>query len=333
MINDYFLGSTKITSLDLSPLKNVTKIGKKFLSCCNLSSVNLSGLSKIKEIKNNFLSVSYYDKYIDMTFEMNNTLESIDLSPLSNVTCIGNNFICRYSNINTLDLSPLSEVTSIGDGFLAENIGIETLDLSPLSNVTSIGKNFLYRNLNLKKLDFSRLDKLQEIGNYFLERCYKIDSVIFGPNIRHILKNELEKMKFKIIFTDDFKLSDYRHLLFEEITKKQIRVILKFLDMKFLKKDSKKKLISKLKREKKKYEEKYNENDLLECKNEYDLFTAEKIIDIPKKKLIEIENYYFDGIGLKKYLFKFKKANYSNPFTTNEIKDEDIDKILKMNVK
>jgi hypothetical protein len=45
-------------------------------------------------------------------------LESINLSPLSNVTSIGNYFVNECNKLESINLSGLSNVTSIGKGLL-----------------------------------------------------------------------------------------------------------------------------------------------------------------------------------------------------------------------
>lgn len=61
-----------------------------------------------------------------------------------------------------------------------------------------------------------------------------------------------------------------------------------------------------------------------------DPFTMEDIKDIPKKKLISIDNYYFDVTALREYLFRRENIKYCNPFTTLELKNNDLDKILNV---
>jgi hypothetical protein len=67
--------------------------------------------------------------------------------------------------------------------------------------------------------------------------------------------------------------------------------------------------------------------------NEMEIFIGEAIIDIPNKKLVSIEKYYFDVISLRKYLFQKDKKEYENPFTRNKIKEDDLNRILKVDTK
>eukprot|EP00760_Papus_ankaliazontas_P028006 PhM_4_TR3474/c1_g2_i1/m.77882 len=77
----------------------------------------------------------------------------LDLSPLTNVTKIGNNFLHGCSRLTSLDLSPLANVRHIGSGFLDGCGALTSLDLSPLKNVTQIGVFFLHGCTALTSLD------------------------------------------------------------------------------------------------------------------------------------------------------------------------------------
>ena len=83
------------------------KIGDNFLRDCeNLTSIDLSPLSNVTLIGHNFLRNC-------------KNLTSIDLSPFSNVTSISSYFLSSCENLTSIDLSPFSNVTSIGGSFLS----------------------------------------------------------------------------------------------------------------------------------------------------------------------------------------------------------------------
>jgi hypothetical protein len=67
--------------------------------------------------------------------------------------------------------------------------------------------------------------------------------------------------------------------------------------------------------------------------HETELFTGEDIELIPREYLISIDNYYFEIINFRKYLFDNKKEIYINPYTTLRISDKDLHKILNVNIK
>jgi hypothetical protein len=90
-INDNFLlNCTKLKSIDLTQICNITHIGYSFLAGCT-----------------------------SLTF--------IDLTNLSDVIQIGNNFMYSCHGINSIDLSPLSKVEKIGDYFLGNICGLENI--------------------------------------------------------------------------------------------------------------------------------------------------------------------------------------------------------------
>ena len=160
------------------------KIGNGFLSrCSNLTSIDLSPLSNVTSTGNRFLSNC-------------SNLTSIDLSPLSNVTSIRNGFLNGCSKLESIDLSPLSNVTSIGDWFLSNCSNLTSIDLSPFSNVTSIGNFFLSGCSNLTTIIIN--DELNEQLNEQLNNeINKSKSTIVHKNSNYFnnYHNDLEKLK------------------------------------------------------------------------------------------------------------------------------------------
>eukprot|EP00658_Telonema_sp_P-2_P039767 TRINITY_DN28406_c0_g1_i1.p1 TRINITY_DN28406_c0_g1~~TRINITY_DN28406_c0_g1_i1.p1 ORF type:complete len:109 (-),score=22.90 TRINITY_DN28406_c0_g1_i1:10-336(-) len=66
-----------LTSIDLSPFSNTTKLNDWFIyGCSGLTSVDLSPLSLLRELPQYFMLHC-------------SSLETIDLSPLSNITGVG----------------------------------------------------------------------------------------------------------------------------------------------------------------------------------------------------------------------------------------------------
>lgn len=145
--------------------KTITKIGDSFLNGCNnLQSIDLSPLSNITSIGDYFLYIC-------------KALTKIDLSPLSQVTSIGNNFLSNCQNLVSIDLSGLSQLTSIGNKFLYNCSVLQSVSLSGLSKLNSIGDSFLYYNTYLTSLDLSGLSNLNKIGNSFLYNCQNLPSI------------------------------------------------------------------------------------------------------------------------------------------------------------
>ncbi|MBQ0098892.1 MAG: leucine-rich repeat domain-containing protein [Oscillospiraceae bacterium] len=144
----FLSGCDKLTTLDLTPLSNITSVRYSFLEDCGLTSLDLTPLSNITSVGNNFLSGC--------------KLTSLDLTPLSNITSVGNNFL-QACKLTSIDLSPLSNVTNIGNGFLRSSTKLTSLDLTPLSNVTNIGNGFLdwCQILNSLKLPWTTIPTTQ----------------------------------------------------------------------------------------------------------------------------------------------------------------------------
>jgi hypothetical protein len=200
-IGDHFLEDITLddqvilTSIDLSPLRNVNRIGNDFLShCSRLTSVDLFPLQNVAHIGNNFLSSCSNLKSLDLTLLLNVShvgdgflthclsLPSIDLSALQNLTHIGDNFLNECSKLTSLDLSPLQKVTHIGDRFLSGCSKLTSLDLSPLQNVTHIGDRFLNRCSSLTSLDLSALQNVTHIGDRFLLGINTSEISIIDPH-------------------------------------------------------------------------------------------------------------------------------------------------------
>ena len=130
----------------------------------SVTDIDLTPLSNLTSIGNEFLSTCKY-------------LQNIDLTPLSNLTSIGNGFMKRCMSLTRINLSNLSNLTSIGDYFLAGCENLRTINLSNLSNITSIRDNFLAGCENLKTINLSNLSNITSIGNEFMKGCISLHSI------------------------------------------------------------------------------------------------------------------------------------------------------------
>ena len=105
-------------------------------------------------------------------------LESIDLSPLSNVTAIGDLFLYNCRNLKSIDLSPLSNVRKINNCFLSDCSNLKSIDLSPLSNVTKIGNCFLHgcsnslESINSRGIEWFEHPKKEEYQQNYDKMIY-----------------------------------------------------------------------------------------------------------------------------------------------------------------
>ncbi len=126
--------------------------------------------------------------HLNLNLKNNQSIEMIDLSILSNIKSIGNNFLKNCSNLQSIDLSILSNITSIGDYFLHNCSNLQSIDLSILSNVTSIGRSFLSRCSNLQSINLSGLSNVKYIDYDFMSNCSNLQSIDLSilSNITHI---------------------------------------------------------------------------------------------------------------------------------------------------
>ena len=169
------LGVTDLTPERLEEVENpevaclllqaevATVIPDGFLRESSLTRLDLSAVSFVTQIGDNFL-------------EECTSLTSVDLSGLSNVTLIGSHFLWGCNSLPTLDLTPLHNVTRIGICFLDDN-SLTTLDLTPLSNVTRIEGCFLHGCNFLSALDLTPLDEVEYVGLGFAMNCTSLTSI------------------------------------------------------------------------------------------------------------------------------------------------------------
>ena len=108
-------------------------------------------------------------------------LQSIDLSPLSNVVAIGSSFLEGCRGLTEVDLSPLSKIQVVSASFLAECTGLTTIDLTPLTNITDVHAFFLAGCTGLTKIDLTPLSRIKELSCSFLVRCSGLTSIDLSP--------------------------------------------------------------------------------------------------------------------------------------------------------
>ena len=154
-----------------------TVIPKGFLSRSSITRLDLSAVSCVTEIADDFLHGC-------------TSLISIDLSGLARLTRIGTSFLAGCSSLTAVDLSPLRNVTRIDDRFLACCSSLKVVDLSPLRNVTDVGASFLHYCRRLTAVDLSPLRNVTHISPNFLYHCGSLTSVDLSPlrNVTRISK-------------------------------------------------------------------------------------------------------------------------------------------------
>ena len=148
-----------LTSIDFTSLHNVTAIPSKFLNNSkSLTHVNLSGLSKVTSVGDDF------SKNCE-------SLTSIDVSGFQKLTTIGYGFLHSTRSLTSVDLSSLSEVTSIGNEFVRNCESLTSIDLSGLKKLTTIGYGFLHNSKSLTSVDLSSLSEVTSVSRCFIGNC------------------------------------------------------------------------------------------------------------------------------------------------------------------
>jgi hypothetical protein len=114
--------------------------------------------------------------------------------------------------------------------------------------------------------------------------------------------------------------------------------LLSWLNIKYIDENNHNILINKLTSERDKYNSKLSEEEIkASCMNIDELFTMEELKNIPKGKLIFVNKangkyYCFDVIALRNFIFQKQNDKYKNPYTNAEFSQEDIDKILNVDI-
>ena len=153
-----------------------TVIPDGFLAETSLTRLDLSAVSFVTQIEDNFLR--------DCAL-----LTSIDLSGLSNVTQVGKYFLVDCEALPALDLTPLNNVTVLEEGFLAGCKSLTTLHLSPLNNVIQISAKFLFGCKALTTLDLSPFNRITQLHRSFLSGCEALTTLDLLP-LKNVTKIE-----------------------------------------------------------------------------------------------------------------------------------------------
>ena len=140
-----------------------TEIPDEFLEYSEITRLDLSAVSVVTEIGNDFLICC-------------RQLTEVDLSGLCNVTVIGDGFINDTDRLESINLSGFGSVTEIGRSFLRSS-ALRAVDLSVFRRVTVIEEYFLCLCEHLTSVDLSWLSNLTEIGDYFLSNCWSLKRV------------------------------------------------------------------------------------------------------------------------------------------------------------
>ena len=158
-------GCDSLTSINFSAFNNVTAIPSKFLNNLkSLTHVDLSSLSEVTSIADDFVSNC-------------ESLTSIDVSGFKKLTRIGFVFLNNSKSLTHVDLSSFGEVTSIGDDFISNCESLTSIDVSGLSKLTTIRDSFLLNAKSLTHVDLSSLSEVAIIGCDFISDCESLTSI------------------------------------------------------------------------------------------------------------------------------------------------------------
>ena len=157
-----------------------TVIPKFFFFCSALTTLDLSAVSCVTEIGDDFL--------MDCT-----SLTRIDLSGLSKLRQVGYDFLNNCTMLTTLDLAPLGSLMHVASGFLFNCANLTELALPPLLRITHITDQFLYNCHSLTALDLSAFVYVKHIGCNFLSYCKSIERLDLSPfrSVLHVDKHFL----------------------------------------------------------------------------------------------------------------------------------------------
>ena len=127
---------------------------------------------------NDFRFVNELPKLLHLNSEIKDkNQESIDLTPLKNITSIGDGFMNNCIKLKEINLSFLSNITSIGNNFMLGCKVLQEINLSFLSNIVSIGFNFMSNCTELKNINLSGLSNLKSINDNFMFFCANLESI------------------------------------------------------------------------------------------------------------------------------------------------------------
>jgi hypothetical protein len=157
-----------LTSIDMSPFRDVTEVGHHFMfQCDSLIAIDLSPFRNVTKVGGNFLS-----RCVSLT--------SIDLSPLSNVTNMGEGFLYTTQGLSSIDLSLFRSYTTTPSYFLGSG-SFTTIDLSPFSNVTEVAPHFLTYCTALTTIDLTPFANVITIGPHFMANCHSLTNLDLSP--------------------------------------------------------------------------------------------------------------------------------------------------------
>jgi hypothetical protein len=139
----------------------ITVIPDNFLSDLrNLTYVNLYGLRNVTKIGNKFM------------YKCLGIVE-LDTDGFQKVNSVGDDFMLGCETLETFNGQGFSSVTSLGSGFMGECIKLKKLDTSMFKELKNIGRDFMKNCSSLETIDLGGLIRIGNPANFvnFLTGC------------------------------------------------------------------------------------------------------------------------------------------------------------------
>ncbi len=172
---DLWIHNPEKTQIDLTPLKNIERIGDQFLFSGKQPNINFKPLEgdeeeleeksgiKLKIIGNEFLSL--------------NDATEIDLSDANQLSEIGEQFATNCDKLKTVKFNKDANITSVGQYFLTRS-SIQEIDMSCFKNIKSIHKMFLSECRSLTKVKFPEsMPHIKTIDLLFMSETKKLKTI------------------------------------------------------------------------------------------------------------------------------------------------------------
>ena len=183
--------STGLVSLDLSGLKDLTRIGRSaFESCSKLAAIDFSGLTHLETIGVGAFWSCTALKNIDLSgapnlitieeraFSTCTALKTLNLSGLDQLQSFGPFAFNECKSLTDVNFSGVTNLTVIGFGVFGYCDALVNIDLSPLINLTTISSRAFNYSRALKTVNLSGLRQLQTIASYAFTGCSSLEEVV-----------------------------------------------------------------------------------------------------------------------------------------------------------
>lgn len=155
---DLWIHNPEKTQIDLTPLKNIERIGDQFLFSGKQPNINFKPLEGDEE----------------------------ELEEKSGIKLkiIGNEFL-SLNDATEIDLSDAKQLSEIGEQFATNCDKLKTVKFNKDANITSVGKNFLTRS-SIEEIDLTCFKNIKTINDRFLSECRSLKKVTFPESIPHV---------------------------------------------------------------------------------------------------------------------------------------------------